>query len=239
MPSLVDALARLSVAETEAELWPPFLDAFPIGNVALSTLGDPLGSQTIAASSPVALRVEEIQLDLGEGPGWEALRIGAPVLVPDLETASAPRWPMALNSIRATSVSGLFAFPMCVGPLALGCVDFTVRSMVTLTAADVTGVGTLADAAARRVLRRALSVSENGGLEAPFGRYSRREIHQATGMIAAQLGLSVADASLILHAHAYAAGRSLQDVAQQVVAKTLDLGQMGIDSKEDRHDTDS
>jgi hypothetical protein len=37
---------------------------------------------------------------------------------------------------------------------------------------------------------------------------SRREIHQATGMVLAQLNIAVDDAALLLRAHAFASGRT-------------------------------
>jgi AmiR/NasT family two-component response regulator len=50
------------------------------------------------------------------------------------------------------------------------------------------------------------------------GTADRAEIHQATGMIAAQTRLTVADALPLLRARAYATGRSMLAVARDVLA---------------------
>jgi hypothetical protein len=46
-------------------------------------------------------------------------------------------------------------------------------------------------------------------------------VHQAAGMVAVQLGISVADALVRLRAHAYAHERPLRDLADDVVARRV------------------
>ncbi|MGB0094384.1 MAG: ANTAR domain-containing protein [Solirubrobacteraceae bacterium] len=53
------------------------------------------------------------------------------------------------------------------------------------------------------------------------------EVHQATGMISVQLGVSMDEAFVRLRAHAFAAGRSLKAVAGDVVARRLRLEESG------------
>jgi hypothetical protein len=56
--------------------------------------------------------------------------------------------------------------------------------------------------------------------EWPSGLH-RAAVHQATGMVSVQLGVSMEVALLRLRAHAYASGRPLGEVAQDVVARRL------------------
>ncbi len=49
----------------------------------------------------------------------------------------------------------------------------------------------------------------------------RAEIHQATGMVVAQLGVSPTDAFARLRAHAFTQGTTLAEVARAVVARRL------------------
>ena len=51
----------------------------------------------------------------------------------------------------------------------------------------------------------------------------RAEVHQASGMVAVQLGVSVGDALARLRAHAFAEGRPLAAVAEDVVSRRLRL----------------
>ena len=57
------------------------------------------------------------------------------------------------------------------------------------------------------------------------------EVHQATGMIIVQLGVTAAVALIQLRAYAYAHDRRLSDVARDVVARRL---RFAVDGAEDR-----
>ena len=46
---------------------------------------------------------------------------------------------------------------------------------------------------------------------------SRRTIHQATGIVLAQLGMSADDALLIIQGHAFATDQPMMDVAASIV----------------------
>jgi AmiR/NasT family two-component response regulator len=48
-------------------------------------------------------------------------------------------------------------------------------------------------------------------------------VQQATGVVAAQLRISIVDALTVLRSYAFATGAQLQDVAHNVVNRTLDL----------------
>ena len=49
------------------------------------------------------------------------------------------------------------------------------------------------------------------------------EIHQATGMVSVQLGVSLSDAFVRLRAHAFAHGRTLRFVSREIVRRRLRL----------------
>jgi AmiR/NasT family two-component response regulator len=51
--------------------------------------------------------------------------------------------------------------------------------------------------------------------------HGRAEIHQATGMVLAQLGVSAQDALARMRAYAFAEQRLLSDVARDVVSRRL------------------
>jgi AmiR/NasT family two-component response regulator len=54
----------------------------------------------------------------------------------------------------------------------------------------------------------------------------RREVHQATGMILMQLETTATEAFSLLRAHAFSSGRTVEDVAKDVVARLLDFRQL-------------
>ena len=170
-----------------------FIDVFPVSGAAVSTIGEVLGSETLAASDEHAARLDELQFDLGEGPCWDAMRSGAAVLQPDIRETGRHRWPAFAASIKPDEVSSVFAFPLSVGPLRFGAIDLYSRKRVSLDDTQAQQAGMMADAVSRLVLRRALAAI---GVEpdSAGNAYSRRLVHQASGMVLAQINVSAEDA---------------------------------------------
>ena len=80
----------------------------------------------------------------------------------------------------------------------------------------------MADVAARWVLE-VQAGAPPGGLarELEVGADFRFVVHNAAGMVAVQLGVSVSEALIHLRAYAFSHDRLLRDVAQDVVDRTL------------------
>jgi GAF domain-containing protein len=221
----VSAIAELAGAAGHGELCGPFQRVVGASGAVISTLGHPLGSQTVCATDSVAARIDEIQIDLGEGPCWEALRSRRPVLLSDFRRVGGEKWPGARSALGQLNIQSLHAFPLFVGRLDVGCVDLYSYSPRVFTSVEVEDVATLAALAARHVLRRALddlAAIDDGIAD---GRHSRRELHQASGMVAAQLRITADDAALVIRAHAYAASRPVMDVAADVIARRTSFEQ--------------
>jgi len=202
-----------------------FVRAFPVTGSAVSTLGELLGTQTVAASDSLAARLDEMQFDLGEGPCWDALRLRRPILRPDLRARPGTSWPIFIQAVLAEGVGALFAFPLLVGTLQIGAVDMYSRGPLTLDPGQTERASELADATARQVLQRALQTASPTGddyVEDP-GPYSRKIVHQASGMVLAQLGVSAEDARLVIQAHAFASSRSMMEVAKDVLDRRIDF----------------
>jgi GAF domain-containing protein len=210
--------------ETALALCSRFLRALPIDGAAISTLGAPFGTQTVAASDARSARIDELQFDLGEGPCWQALATKLPVLTDDLRTDRNPAWPMFRAALDSTDVGGLFAFPLTIGSLDIGVVDLYSVAPGALSTADIRTATELADVTARVVLRRALGANDPDGqnLLDPQG-YSRRVVHQATGMILAQLELSAVDALLLLRGYAFSEDRTVRSVSMDIVERKLNF----------------
>ncbi|PRY70554.1 ANTAR domain-containing protein [Glaciihabitans tibetensis] len=218
----------LTVAhEHRSSLCEPFLRVIPVTGASVSVLSAPVGQSTVCASNETAARLDELQFDLGEGPCWTALASKEPVLAPVLADQRS-KWPMfadaVLGDTRGREVAGMFVFPLVVGTLEIGAVDLYSTEHLMLSQGQIADASALAGVAAWQVLRRILGEEAAGATaEAATGRASRREVHQATGMVLAQLGVSADDAALLLRAHAFATGRSVRDVATDVVERRLDF----------------
>lgn len=203
----------------------PFLAALPVTGAAISSLGSFMAPETICASDDNAARLDELQFDLGEGPCWDASRTRRPVLTADLQTRPDHAWPALVDAMQGMPIRGLFAYPLLLGPLSVGVVDMYSSSALEFGEDHNHEAQLLAGRAARAVAREIFSriTADPEAPGEPASAYSRRHIHQATGTVLAQLNVSAADASLILRAHAFATGRSLSDVAQDVIEWKLDF----------------
>ena len=210
--------------ERNSSLCDPFLDVLPITGAAVSVLAGPVGQSTICSSNSIAARLDEIQFDLGEGPCWQALATRRPVLANDFAGAEHPAWPMFAQAVRDDSVrediGAVYAFPLTVGALEIGAVDLYALHPRRLTSEEVSDASALAEVASWQVLRQILADQESG-IDTRTDRTSRREVHQATGMVLVQLNISADDAALLLRAHAFSSGRSVLEIANDVVERRL------------------
>lgn len=208
----------------------PFLEMFPVSGAAVSTVGELLGSETVSASDAIAARVDELQFDLGEGPCWDAMKLGRPVLEPDLRTHPSTVWPAFSAAIQKEDVGSLFAFPLIVGALRVGAVDLYTVDPVSLTPVQAQQAGTMAAAVGKHVLRRALNTI-GGEYEDTGNAFSRRVVHQATGMVLAQLRVPGDDALLIIQGQAFATGKTMMEIAEEIVERRLSFsyGDNGIE----------
>jgi hypothetical protein len=214
--------------ERSLSLCAPFLHVLPVTGASVSILTGPGGQSTVCASDPTAARLDELQFDLGEGPCWSALTAHRPVIAADIRTSDSRDWPVFAKAVSGDeSVSGvaaMFAFPLVVGTLDIGAVDLYSQSTGPLTDTQVSDAASLAGMAAWQVLRRILSEHDpEASPDLLPSVTSRREVHQATGMILAQLNISADDALLLLRAHAFSTGRSVREIADDVVARRLDF----------------
>ncbi|MCS6587086.1 GAF and ANTAR domain-containing protein [Curtobacterium flaccumfaciens] len=223
------ALRALRSADiADDELSGPFALALPMGGVSISTFGDLCPSETVSATDEVATRVDEIQLDLSEGPCWAALATDAPVLETDLVQRPNAAWPAFNDAVRSEPVGAVFAFPVAFGPFPLGAIDVYVPEPATIEDDTVRQAMTLASAVSRRVLRRALrSIADEDDALLDRSPSSRRVVHQATGVVLAQLDISPEDAYLLLQGHAFARRTTVRRVAEEILDGTVRFEKRG------------
>ncbi|WP_411700816.1 GAF domain-containing protein [Conyzicola sp.] len=216
----------LSAHERNGSLCAPFVDVFPVAGASVSVLAGTAGQSTMCASDSVAARLDELQFDLGEGPCWDALSSRLPVLSPDFAETGHRTWPLFTDALfddaLGAGVRAVYAFPLVVGSLDIGAIDLYSSSTTPLKKDEVTDATHLASLAAWQVLRRILADRPAEDLEEQ-SLNNRREVHQATGMVLAQLGISAADAALLLRAHAFSSGRPVAEVANDVIERRLDF----------------
>lgn len=207
------------LAAGEEDLCGPYLQKLPITGAAVSLFGGATAETLVCASDALAARLDELQFSLGEGPRWRAVRTRLPVLVPDAQAgAHHPDWPMFHKAISGTEAAALFVFPLIVGAMDLGVVELHHSVPGTLSRPHQAMAVVLAGQTTWYLLRKILTISSpdtDPTLDPAL--MSRREIHQATGMVLAQSGATATDSLLLLRAYAFSHDLTLRETAQAVL----------------------
>lgn len=201
---------------------------------------------TLCATTDLAARLEDLQEVLGQGPGAEAYdsdtqvgaRIGLTSPDPtqmahsqsdeeverlfsgDVRTGQGERrWPefeqQVLSDVGAVR---MLAVPIHPDHDVLGVLTFYTHAEQG-SELDTDVAQFLADAVGVSLLRESQwRVNETSG---PWA--SRSQVHQATGMVIAQLQIPSEDAIALLRAHAFASSTSLLEVSEAVLRRELDF----------------
>lgn len=203
------------------------VDRLPISGASIAVFNVAGQQSTVWASDTTAARIEELQFDLGEGPHWRALTSAMPVLVSDTRSDLHPDWPLFSAAIAELRIGAIFAFPLLLGAITVGVVDLYRTRPGVLSQQEYV----LAIALCGRVTKHAVfdaiqnadqeSVDELGGAPA-----MRREVHQATGVVLVQLGVTATEAFFVLRAYAYSNGFTVLSTAQEVLAGRLDFSNL-------------
>lgn len=177
------------------------------------------------ATDKAATLFEELQFTLGEGPSVDAQRSAAPVLVPELGSSrERRRWPMFTPAAVDAGAAAMFMFPLRSGAVRLGVLALHRAEAGPLTAGQVSDVLLVTDIVLSMLLDEMLPPGSRPGRHHSDGvQPGRAEIHQATGMVSVQLGVTVEEALVRLRAHAFAHEQPIADVAREVVARRLRL----------------
>jgi hypothetical protein len=217
------AAARLHTAHAErleSGTVPPFIaavaDELGAGHVGISlVLGDRTGAVTVA-SDAVATIGQDLENTLGEGPVHDVVAAGHPIVAD--EAAFALRWPLYAPAMARYGVRSVAAEPLRT---TAGCLG--VLTVFDPPAEQIASLATVADA----LVHSALLVPDSADpLDLPLlvGADHHAVVHQASGMIAEQLGCEPADGLAVLRARAFAADTPLAVLADEIVHKGLRLG---------------
>ncbi|MEO9224404.1 MAG: GAF and ANTAR domain-containing protein, partial [Acidimicrobiales bacterium] len=193
-----------------------------IDEFALSLIDGQHHSTTTRASGQRSELVDQLQLTLGEGPSIDTQFSGGPVFVADLDAPSAgARWPAFARSAVGAGFRAAFAFPLQIGAIHMGVLTLYREAPMPLSPGNATTAAKMSSTIAAIVS----GIADEPGL--PLSEAAndlvrpRAVIHQATGMIVAQLDTTPDRALARLRARSYAEGRVLQDLATDVVSRRI------------------
>lgn len=204
-----------------------FLARLPVDGASVSVVTVAGNHSTVSSSDALATHLEQLQYDLGEGPHHRALATRKPVLVPDVRSADHSHWPMFGHAVAQTEARAVFSFPLHIGAATVGVVDLYRLSPGKLSDLDVSHATAIAGAVAGKAAAFAAADADSDeGHQSALVAGTRRQVHQATGMMSVQLDTSVTEAFSRLRGHAYAAGRTVDEVAHDVVTRVLDFAEL-------------
>jgi ANTAR domain/GAF domain len=178
----------------------------------------------VCATDEVSGRIEDLQLTLGEGPCVDSVRDGSPVLIADLGALgdfSGERWPAFMEGAGAAGVQAVFAFPLRIGTISVGAMDLYRDVPGDLATDELSAALMAADAAAHALLDLGSPRGDTLGGSADFRATYHPQVHQATGMVQVQLGVTTEEAFALLRARAFSTDRTLVQLASDVVARRL------------------
>lgn len=195
--------------------------ALAVDGVGLSMTNGPGQHRKVVATDEVSDRIEDLQVLLGQGPCVDAVSTGAPVLVEDLAGPDVgTRWPIFTPAVAALGVRASFSVPLVVGHLRLGAMDLYRCDAGPLHPALVVDALDYAGAAVNLLLEQQREMPADMLTERP-GWAASSSVYQATGMVMVQLGTDAEGAFAALRARAYQEGRSLSEIAADVLDRRV------------------
>jgi GAF domain-containing protein len=183
--------------------------------------------ELVIASADHTAVVELLQIDLGEGPSIDSLRSFRSCHHADLASAEArARWPRFADAATRRGVAAAFALPLLAGGVAVGSLGMYSSRTGELDSEHVADAEVLAKLAALAIeqLDARTRIADLGiSVESVAPWAYPAVVHNASGMVGEQLGISVDEALLRLRALAFAQGGSVTDLARAVVQRTVQI----------------
>lgn len=174
----------------------------------------------VCTTDQVSKLIEDLQFMLGEGPCIDAFSHLRPVFEPNLIEPDVPRWMAFSVPAIAAGVRAVFGFPLQVGAVRLGALNLYRDHPGPLSDDQHSDALVMADVAAAAVLMMQANAPPGKlAVELETGSDFRYVVHQASGMVAVQLDVSIGQAMIRLRGYSFANDRPLIEVAQDVVAR--------------------
>jgi GAF domain-containing protein len=173
------------------------------------------------SSDETAGRLAETQYSLGDGPCRRALELVAPVMASDLASVpDAERWPLFAKRAVELGVRAVFSLPLGTDAVAIGTLDLYREGPGPLSGRDQALAFPASDAITYALMRVESAATDDDDFSSwlDAAQDDREEINRATGMVMVQLGVDAQHALARLRAYAFAEGRSVSDVALDVLA---------------------
>ncbi|MDQ1381599.1 MAG: hypothetical protein QOJ71_2318 [Actinomycetota bacterium] len=144
------------------------VEALPVTSAGVTLIVPGKSPEYLAASDAAALRYEQLQTELAEGPGLDAFRSGEAVFVADLRRET--RFPTFRARALAAGLRAVFTFPLHNGDERFGALDLYRETPGALSSQAVAAAQTLADVTSVYLsdARKRYELQELGRAQADF-----------------------------------------------------------------------
>ena len=213
------AFARAAVSPTGG-LCSACVEVLGVSGAGITVLGGDRSGQLCVSDRRMAA-LEDLQYTTGEGPCRDAFESLLPVFVEQLDRGASQRWPAFIDLATTAGIGSVFAYPLAMNKVAVGVLTLYQDRSGPLSADQRADSVVIAEVLTETVL--SLDTSRAGGLGGPLDDAVayRAQLHQASGMVAVQLGVSTWDALARIRAHAFATGVPINVIAADIVDRRL------------------
>lgn len=192
-------------------------ELMPVDGVGILLRNDGGALEVATANTPQGRAIEELEVELLEGPCTESMRSGIQVIEPDLALAEE-RYPRFVPRALDAGVRSVHALPMTVRTQPIGSMDLVASETRALSPGHLESAQMLADVAISYIIAtRRLERSSALAGQLQHALDSRVVLEQAKGVLAERHGISVSQAFDALRKHARATQTKLHTVALEVV----------------------
>src|SRR5215216_401262 len=192
------------------------LAVFQVDGASLALEHEDGSLRWVVVTDGAARLLEDIQRELGEGPGLAAYGDGVAVVVIDLATDR--RFARLATVVTPRGLHGVLAVPVVVAGRPVGALSVYATEWCPWSGIDVAAVGAYAGVVAElEAASMALGARDAEVAELTQALPVRVWVEQARGALVATEGLDPAAASERLRARAGASQRTVADVAREVV----------------------
>ena len=198
----------------------------PVTGAGLSLFSAPTMRIPVGASDATATTAERAQFTVAQGPCFHAHDTGHRIVA--TEDVIARQWPLFYDLIVQTPVRGILATPLRDELFGVGVLDLYFDQSDGVTAINVNEVDEIAGIITSALVREEMFPNLRNGpiwngplwLNNPTVT-SRAYVMMAMGMLSVSSGLTLDDSLAALRGHAYAAGRTVDAIASDVVNRVL------------------
>jgi hypothetical protein len=211
------------------------VEVLPVAGVGISMFGSFGVRIPVGASDDDAAAAERLQFTAAEGPCLDAHTLARSVLA--TETLIAQRWPDFYTGLRAsTPYRAVAAIPWPHILQGAGTVDLLFHRSRDLADLDIRDADDVVAQLERTLVSQSVvefSVPGRGPawLNSPTAN-SRNAVVIAMGILNVALDVSTPDALALLRGHAYATGRTVDDLAHDLTNHRISADELRVETNQ-------